>query len=373
MNVDSSHSWMKQEVCTFSSVRMLISVWVIFFVPRKHTRRFLRAQEAHKAFSSCPGCTQGVFFMSRKQWRHFLRAQEAHKFFLRAQEAHKLFLLVPELVWHRLYLLPFLLRSWSYIIVKTCKWFFRMNDLPERKWFGVSGSRSFESSLLYVKGRILRMASISVSTVCSVKSFRVADSQSITLNVVLILLINLSHTPTVWGASSGLNFHLISFCWIDFDIFKWSICSISFFGSLVAPTKLVPQSERIISRFPLRFMNLLRTLIKLSASSEGETSIWTTLVTRHVNRHLGSLCRISNSIWTLRHSAVSWIVKLSNSSIHQSSDLLNGESTKAFAWWDNVVEEFITTWGFDTLIWGVNGLLLWWFVDLTWGVCNELT
>ena len=295
-----------QFICHNNSQWMLTVGWNRKCTPFRQCECWYQCE----SFSSCPGSTQGVFFVPIKHTnslivprKHtnsiFVPRKPPNPFFV--PRKHTISFLVPRTHTRRNTISIYIHKRCCYILQQLLNESSSNNDIFERSrmslvvtsTFGTSPSELLKVCLIQLRVHWLRTKFFS-KTITMSPSFGVLEmvvchfvllvsvtrysARSITLHVVLILLINLSHTPPMWGASSGLNFLLISFRWRDFDIFKWSICSISFFSSLVAPTKLVPQSERIISGFPLRFMNLLRTLIKSSPSSEGETSIWTTLL-----------------------------------------------------------------------------------------------
>lgn len=74
-------------------------------------------------------------------------------------------------------------------------------------------------------------------------------------------------------------------------IFSRSNCATNSFSSFTAPVKFVPLSLMISLGTPLRLVNLVNALRKLSVSSPHATSKWTARVVKHVNRQSQRLNR----------------------------------------------------------------------------------
>ena len=95
---------------------------------------------------------------------------------------------------------------------------------------------------------------------------------------------SLSHTPLAWEALGGWNTHWHPLCRSSSLIWHWFQFSIACLISHSAPTKFVPLSEEYINLGgPLLFTNLLKTLIKQSASREVASSKCIALEFMHVN------------------------------------------------------------------------------------------
>ena len=154
--------------------------------------------------------------------------------------------------------------------------------LCNNRWFGVNGWRSLGSSETALTGLELRVASTSVRTVASTSS-STRLSPSIAFRAVRVLRISLSHTPLAWEALRGWNTHWHPLCRSSSLIWHWFQFSIACLISRSAPTKLVPLSEYINLGGPLLFTNLLKTLIKQSASREVASSKCIALEFIHVN------------------------------------------------------------------------------------------
>ena len=154
--------------------------------------------------------------------------------------------------------------------------------LCSNRWFGVNGWRSLGSSETAQRGLELRVASTSVRTVASTSS-STRLSPSVAFRAVRVLRISLSHTPLAWEALGGWNTHWHCLYRSSSLIWHWFQFSIACLISRSAPTKLVPLSEYINLGGPLLFTNLLKTLIKQSASSEVASSKCIALEFIHVN------------------------------------------------------------------------------------------
>ena len=154
--------------------------------------------------------------------------------------------------------------------------------LCNNRWFGVNGWRSLGSSETAQRGLELRVASTSVRTVASTSS-STRVSPRIAFRAVRVIRISLSHTPLAWEAVGGWNTHWHPLCRSSSLIWHWFQFSIACLISRSGPTKLVPLSEYINLGGPLLFTNLLKTLIKQSASREVVSSKCIALEFIHVN------------------------------------------------------------------------------------------
>ena len=151
-------------------------------------------------------------------------------------------------------------------------------NLPRRKWFRVKTSKSSGLSLIWVKGKLFTIASISIKTVHSWNS--VSSVLFIMLQrPSLTVFISLSHTRPIWSEAGGLKFFVILLSAENSLTFLASI-----FNSLTFPLKLVPKSLNISSGLPLLFINFCKLLMKLSVSRPSATSksIWR--VVKQVNK-----------------------------------------------------------------------------------------
>ena len=114
-------------------------------------------------------------------------------------------------------------------------------------------------------------------------SKRLPCSRSRVSRIRRVVRICLSQTAPIWLAAGGLNFQSM-FCWRSFSVISfWSISLIASRSSRLAPTKLVPLSLLISRTWPRRVMRRRSAWRKESVSREWATSIWTALLTRHVN------------------------------------------------------------------------------------------
>ena len=113
--------------------------------------------------------------------------------------------------------------------------------LPRRKWLGVIASRSWRSTLTWVRGRLLSKLSTSTITVSKVSSFTSWPFRMI-FRAFYAYLTSLSQTPPKWGAEGGLKNHWILSCDKVSKILAWSSPSRHSVSSRSAPTKLVPLS-----------------------------------------------------------------------------------------------------------------------------------
>ena len=132
--------------------------------------------------------------------------------------------------------------------------------LPNKRWFGVSGSRSLGLSLTQVRGRLLTIAWISVNIVINWNSVRTVFLIMLNMTFLTVLII-LSHISLICGAAGGLKCHVI--CSLD----EYSLigCYLMF-NSLVVPFRLVPQSLYTSLGYPLLLTNLWKLPMKLSES-----------------------------------------------------------------------------------------------------------
>lgn len=116
--------------------------------------------------------------------------------------------------------------------------------LRSKMWLGVRASRSWLSSDTVVMGRLFRIASISQNNVCKHSSSNVC-SLMVERRTCLTIRISLSHTPPWCEAAGGLKDHWIPFWSIALLIFSEFQPAMAFCSSFLAPTRLVPLSERI--------------------------------------------------------------------------------------------------------------------------------
>ena len=187
-----------------------------------------------------------------------------------------------QIIWFYAWDTLYILRQSTYLTASRIKGS-AITGRPNREWFGVNASRSSRLSLTGVNGLAFN--------VCSTKHIVVVSSDNVSCrfpriaNIAFLQLrTSLSQIPPKCGAPGGLNF-LMS--WPPARRSHIASRSHSLKHSLnsrAAPTKFVPLSLMIVCGFPRLAMNLVIAIMHASVSSPFTTSMWTALVTKHVNR-----------------------------------------------------------------------------------------
>ena len=142
-----------------------------------------------------------------------------------------------------------------------------------RKLFGVRRAISSTSGLNLVMGRPFMIPSTSHSTVSKISSVKRTLRCNTPRNTFRIVRIILSYTPPICEACGGLNVHIMSLFRQNDSIGSRTTDFNARFNSLWPPTMLVPLSQYILCGVPLRLVNRLRALMKLSESSVSSFSI----------------------------------------------------------------------------------------------------
>lgn len=101
-------------------------------------------------------------------------------------------------------------------------------------------------------------------------------------SILLVTPIILSHTPPMWGECGALKIHRILLSLRNGFTESSLTWMLSIFNSSTAPSKFVPQSERIILSGPLTEINLLSALMIEDELSSSTTSRWTPRVVKQV-------------------------------------------------------------------------------------------
>ena len=155
-----------------------------------------------------------------------------------------------------------------------------------RRWSGVRTGRSFKSDEVGLSGRELRMASISITRVLRCSKVK-SSVPTMRMRWHLNDFTATSHMPPKCGELGGLKRHCICRSARKVCILSWWSSDRrrlrSSFNSLLAPTKLVPLSERIVAKYPRRAMNRQRVARNASDVRSLTNSMWAALVARHTN------------------------------------------------------------------------------------------
>ena len=167
----------------------------------------------------------------------------------------------------------------SVLVTHGCKFGL---GLPNRKWFGVIGSKSSISSLAGVRGRLLIILSPSVRKVDNASSVNNL-SFTIVFNAFFVSFTIASMQPPIHGLDGGLNFHWIRSGLNSSLILCWSNFCIASDNSRWAPTKFVPLSLVIVWGLPFLAVNLRSAQIKLSVERSPANSICKAREAKHVN------------------------------------------------------------------------------------------
>ena len=147
---------------------------------------------------------------------------------------------------------------------------------------GVRASKSRESALTAVNGRLFIVDSTSTTMVSSVLMFRISPRVMFVNNFFTEPTI-LSHTPPRCGAATGIHFHSIPR--LPNVVFVVSLhFFISAFNIRSAATKFVPLSETISTTPGRRAVNRRSALINSSALMLFTISRCIALVVMHVKR-----------------------------------------------------------------------------------------
>ena len=144
---------------------------------------------------------------------------------------------------------------------------------PNSRWLGVKGRRSFWSSDIYVRGRLLRIDFTSTKTV-AISFHESICSPVVIRSAPLVTLMRLSYIPPWWGLRGVINFQ-----WIlskTAKSIKRFLPSINNFrNSISVPTNEPPLSEMMVSGQPWWEANRLSACQKPSAEAFSTLFKWT--------------------------------------------------------------------------------------------------